>query len=326
MLHISIRETPYNQGLKSLAIKVFKMSEEKKSIEEKPVEEKTVDEKVEEPKTDEQKVAEVELQESKTEEELVKGDEEKIKEELPVEIKEEAPEPEPRIEGAVNNGDFIIIEMTGKAAETGEIFDTTNEEVAKEHGLYSEDRIYGPKLVVVNDGWVLKGLDQKLRGVKPGETTTIEIAPEDAFGERDTNNIQLIPFRILRSKGVNPIIGSEIEIDGRNAVIRSVGAGRVQVDYNHPLSGRNIIYEVNVNKIIEDSDEKIKALINRRFVGIEADKFTTKKDDKKLTIQIPDEIFFGENIQIAKRGLAIDIMKYFPEFEEVEFIEIIKKP
>ncbi|MBN1682593.1 FKBP-type peptidyl-prolyl cis-trans isomerase [Candidatus Bathyarchaeota archaeon] len=301
------------------------MSEDKKPVEEKPVEEKTVDEKLEEPKTDEEKVPEVDLTESKTEEELTKIDEEKTPEELPSEVKEEAPELEPRIEGAVNNGDFVQVEMTGKVAETGEVFDTTSEEIAKEHGLYSEDRVYGQKLVVVNDGWVLKGLDKKLRGIKPGESTAIEIEAEDAFGERDANNIQLIPFRILRSKGVNPVIGSEIEIDGRNAVVRSIGAGRVQVDYNHPLAGRKIIYEVTVNKIIEDQYEKLKALINRRFVGIEAEKFIIQIAEKKIIIQIPDEIFFGENIQIAKRGLAIDIMKYFPEFEEVEFVEIIKK-
>lgn len=296
------------------------MSEDKKPVEEKPVEEK-----VDEPKAVEEKAAEVKPEEVKPEEASVEVKEEKPAQELPAEVKVEEPTPEPRIEGAVNNGDFILTELTGKSVETGEVFDTTNEDLAKEKGIYREDRVYGPRLVVVNDGWVLKGLDKKLRGIKPDELTNVEITPEDAFGERDASNLQLIPFRILRSKGVNPVIGAEIEIDGRNAVIRSIAAGRVQVDYNHPLAGRNIVYEVKVNKIIEDEKEKLNALVSRRFVGIEADKFISKKEDKKMRIQIPDEIFFGENIQIAKRGLAMDVLKYFTEFEEVEFVEIIKK-
>lgn len=296
------------------------MSEEKKPVEEKPIEVK-----VDESKAVEDKTAEVVAEEVKTEETPVEVKEEKPAPELPVEVKEEAPVSEPRIEGAVNNGDFILVEMTGKSVETGEVFDTTNEELAKEKGLYREDRVYGPKLVVVNDGWVLKGLDKKLRGIKPEELTNIEISPEDAFGVRDATNLQLIPFRILRSKGINPVIGAEVEVDGKTAVIRSIAAGRVQVDYNHPLAGRNIIYEVKVNKIIEDEREKLNALISRRFVGIEADKFISKKEEKKMILQVPDEIFFGENIQIAKRGLAMDVLKYFPELEEVEFVEIVKK-
>ncbi len=278
-----------------MTLRVFNMSEDKKPIEtpeEKPVEEP----KVEAPAT-----------------------------EAPVEAKEEKPVEEPRIEGAVNKGDFILMEMTGKAEETGEVFDTTNEDVAKEKGIHREGNTYGPRLVVVGEGWVLRGLDARLRGTKPSEQTAIEIPAAEAFGDRDPANVQLIPYRILRSKGVNPIPGAELEIDGRQAIIRSVGAGRVQVDYNHPLAGRKIVYDVKVTEIIGEDKAKVKALIGRRFTGIDAEKFGQKMGKKKMAITIPDEIFFGENIQIAKRGLAMDVLKYFPELEDVEFLEIVKR-
>jgi peptidylprolyl isomerase len=282
-----------------MTLRVFNMSEDKKPIEmpeEKPVEELKVEAPAVEAPT-----------------------------EAPVEAKEEKPVEESRIEGAVNKGDFVLMEMTGKAEETGEVFDTTNEDVAKEKSIHREGNTYGPRLVVVGEGWVLRGLDARLHGVKPGEQTAIEIPPAEAFGERDPNNVQLIPFRILRSKGVNPIPGAELEIDGRQAVIRSVAAGRVQVDYNHPLAGRKIVYDVKVNEIISEDKAKVKALIGRRFVGVDAEKFGQKIGKKKMTITIPDEVFFGENIQIAKRGLAMDALKYFPELEDVEFLEIVKR-
>jgi FKBP-type peptidyl-prolyl cis-trans isomerase 2 len=262
--------------------------------------------------------------EPETDEAIVEETETETSDETPVEP-EEPEEEEIHYEDAVNKGDFIYLEMTGRAEETGEIIDTTNEELAQEEGVYNEERQYGPRLVIVGDGYVLRGLDQRLPGTKFDEEVVIEIPPAEAFGERNASLVQMIPYRVLRSKGINPVVGAELEIDGRPAIIRSVGAGRVQVDYNHPLAGRNIVYSVNVTELIEKDNEKIHALIGRRFFGIEADKFKIKKTKKKLRLGVPDEIFFGENIQIAKRGLALDLLRYFEQYEEVEFFEIIKR-
>ena len=304
------------------------MSEDKKPTEENK--ELKVETPIPEVKPQEEKV-ETPVPEIKQEEEKVvvpipevKPEEEKAEAKVEEPKIEEKPVEEPRIEGVVNKGDFIIVEMTGKA-ETGEVFDTTNEELAKDKGINRENSVYGPRLIVVGESMVIKGLDQRLLGLKPGELTNIEIPAAEAFGERNASLMQLIPYRLLRSKGINPTPGAELEIDGRQAVIRSVGAGRVQVDYNHPLAGRKIIYEVKVNEIVMDEKAKIKALVGRRFVGVDAEKFKTKKTTKKLVVEIPDEIFFGENIQVAKRGLAMDLLKYFPEIDEVEFAEIIKR-
>jgi len=251
------------------------------------------------------------------------------KEEKPTEekaeVKEEKEPEEERIEGAVNRGDFIVVELTGLAEETGEVFDTTSEETAKEQGTYDEKRTYGPRLVVAGEGWVLKGLDTRLRGLKVGEEQKIEIPAAEAFGERDAENVQTIPFRVLRSKGVNPALGAELEIDGRSAVVRSIGAGRVQVDYNPRLAGRKIVYTVKVAELIEDEKAKFRALIKRRFPGVDAEKFGLKKTKKRLHVEVPEEVFFGENVQIAKRALANDILRFFKNLDEVEFGEVVKR-
>lgn len=258
-----------------------------------------------------------EEEEEETEEEVAEATEEP---------KEETPEEEEvRYEDAVNKGDFIMVEMTGRADETGEIIETTDEELAREEGVHDEGRTYGSRLVIVGDGYVLRGLDQRLPGVPFDEETEIEIPAAEAFGERDPANVQMIPYRILRSKGVNPVIGAELEIDGRQAIVRSVGAGRVQVDYNHPLAGRKIVYRLKVTENVTDEKKKMEALIGRRFLGIDPGEFKLRKTKKKLRIGVPDQIFFGENIQIAKRGVALDIIRYFEELDEVEFYETIKR-
>jgi len=240
-------------------------------------------------------------------------------------LEEEAPEEEEvRYEDAVNNGDFIMVEMTGRA-ETGEIVETTDEELAREEGVHEEGRAYGPRLVIVGEGYVLRGLDQRLPGVPFDEETEIELPAAEAFGERDPDNVQMIPYRVLRSKGVNPVIGGELEIDGRRATVRSVGAGRVQVDYNHPLAGRRVVYTLKVTENVTDDKKKMEALIGRRFLGIDPGEFKLRKTKKKVRIGVPDEVFFGENIQIAKRGVALDILRYFEELDQVEFYETIER-
>jgi peptidylprolyl isomerase len=218
-----------------------------------------------------------------------------------------------------------MVDMTGSSIETGEVFDTSDEETARTEGQFDEERTYGSRLVIVGDGYVLRGLDAKLPGIAFDEDVEIEIDPIDAFGARNPDDMETVLYRILRSKGINPYVGAELEIDGRSAIIRSVGAGRVQVDYNHPLAGRKIVYKLKVVEHITDDKDKMRALLGRRFLGIETKEFAIKKTKKKLRIGIPDQIFFGENIQIAKRGVALDLLRYFEGIDEIEYYETIKR-
>ncbi len=249
------------------------------------------------------------------------------KSEEPLEEPEEEPsvKPEEIEEDVITKGDFIFVELTGRAEETGEVFDTTDEETARREGIYSEERVYGPRMVVVGEGWILKGLDEQLEGLKLGEATKVVIPPVEAFGERNPENIRMVPYRVLRSKGIDPAVGAQVEFDGRSATVRSIGAGRVQLDYNHPLAGRRIIYEVRVTDRYEGDEDKVRALIGRRFLGVESESFGLKLLKTKVKIDVPEEIFFAENIQVAKRGVALDIQRFFPKYESVEYIEVIKK-
>src|SRR4030043_338567 len=69
----------------------------------------------------------------------------------------------------------------------------------------------------------------------------------------------------LAEKGINPSLGMRIEFGGKNAVIRSIGAGRALLDFNPPLAGKTLIYDVLVQKKLETPEEKIGAIIHRRI-------------------------------------------------------------
>ncbi|MEM3442945.1 MAG: FKBP-type peptidyl-prolyl cis-trans isomerase [Candidatus Bathyarchaeia archaeon] len=225
---------------------------------------------------------------------------------------------------ALQKGDFILLDYVAKVKETGEVFDTTIEETAKKERLYKEGEIYEPKLVVIGEGWVLKALDESLTTMDVGKTSVVEIPPDKAFGERDPEKVKRVPLKHLTAKGINPTLGMRVEYDNKPATVRAIGAGRVLLDFNPPLAGKTLVYEVNVKKKLETLEEKLSALIHRRIPAVEEAKFKFKVKEKAVEVEMPEEAFFLEGIQLAKRGIAMDIQKFFPAITTVKFIETYK--
>ncbi|MBX5327484.1 MAG: FKBP-type peptidyl-prolyl cis-trans isomerase [Candidatus Bathyarchaeia archaeon] len=226
---------------------------------------------------------------------------------------------------AFEKGSFILIDYVAKVKETGEVFDTTKEDIAKKEHLYKEGEIYEPKLVVLGEGWVLKALDEGLTALELEKPSTIEIPPDQAFGPRDPEKVRLVPMRRLVEKGITPQLGARIEFNGKPATIRTMGAGRVQLDFNPPLAGKTLVYEVTVLKKLEANEEKISALLHRRIPLVDASKFEFKLKKTEVTVNMPEEAFYLEGIQVAKRGISMDIQKFFPEIDTVEFVEAFKR-
>lgn len=222
-------------------------------------------------------------------------------------------------------GEFVLIDYVAKVKETGEVFDTTMEDVAKKERLYKEGEIYEPKLVVIGEGWVLKALDESLLNLELNKKESVEIPPDKAFGNRDPEKVRLVPLRRLTAKGITPQLGMRLEFDGKLAVVRTMGAGRVQLDFNPPLAGKTLLYEITVGKRIETKQERLDALIHRRIPSFEAAKFVTKIKKTTVEIEVPEEGFYIEGLQAAKRGIAIDIEKFFTQIDTVRFIEKFKR-
>src|SRR5213594_3348446 len=225
----------------------------------------------------------------------------------------------------VKPGDFLLVNFTLKVKESGETVDTTYDAVAKDARLHREDSTYGPRFIILGEGWLPKGLEDSLVGVDIGKQTTVELPPEKGYGARDPSKMKLVPLRRFRDKET-PLPGERIELDGRPAVVRAVGAGRVQVDYNHPLAGRTLIYDVSIEKILDDDNEKVLNIISRRIPEVKNDKFTLTRQDSDLTIDVPEEAFYLSGLQIAKKAVSSDIQKYFPTVGGISFRETFKRP
>ena len=171
--------------------------------------------------------------------------------------------------------DFIEIEFTGKIKD-GEIFDSN---IKKDLEKINPDSKPKPLIFCLGEDMFLKAIEDFLISKDVGEYK-IELQPEKAFGNRDSKLVQMIPMKIFNEQKVNPVPGAMFNFDNRIAKILTVSGGRVMVDFNNPLAGKTVVYDIKVLRKVEDTNEKIKALIE----------FFTKKDfkfeikDKKLII------------------------------------------
>lgn len=193
-------------------------------------------------------------------------------------------------ENVIKKGDFVELEYTGWTEE-GFIFDTTDEKIAKDNQLFLEGIEYAPIIISVGRNNLISGLDKALEGKEVGKEYSVELNPEDAFGKRLPEAIRLVSLAQFRKHKLNPAPGMEIDIDGKRGVIKSVSGGRVLVDMNHPLAGKKVTYKFKVNRIVENEEEKVNAVI-KRMIGFSG--ITAEVNDKTATIkhnfELPQEV------------------------------------
>jgi len=221
-----------------------------------------------------------------------------------------------------NKGSLILIDYTAKVKDSTEIFDTTIEEDAKKHSIHEQNVKYQPKLVSIGEVSypVLKGLDEALAKTTVGDKLTVEVTPDKGFGERDSGKVRMIPTRKLGEDAEKVSVGDTIEVDNKRGIIRFIGSGRVQIDYNHRYAGKTILYDVNVVKSLDSPNDKVDGILKNRL-PLEDSKIIFELKDKEVNITIPEEILRADGLQIMKHFIQLDIFKFVPSLEKVNFIE-----
>ncbi|MDQ4050051.1 MAG: peptidylprolyl isomerase [Thermoproteota archaeon] len=225
----------------------------------------------------------------------------------------------------LEKGSLILVDYTARVKDTNDIFDTTREEEAKKTNFYDPTHKYEPKVVSVGESWVLKGLDEALSNANVGDKLSVEVPPEKAFGKRDDTKIRMIPQRKLGDKAEEVGVGDEIEIDNRRGIVRYVGSGRIQVDFNHRFAGKTLLYDANVLKKLDSDSEKVTALVKRRM-GVDENKLQVNLVIPNLEIHLPEDTYLAEGLQIVKRAVANDIFKFVPTIKNIKFVESYQAP
>lgn len=211
----------------------------------------------------------------------------------------------------MKKGDFVEIDFVGRIASTGEIFDLTDEETAKKEGIYNPKHRYKPSLVIIGSGMAVPGVEKALENMEPGNEREFELGPEDAFGGRDMHLIRIVSLSKFIKEKINPVPGIFVDIDGMQAKVLSVAGGRVRVDFNHPLAGKNLLYKVKLVRQITDTLEKAKALLSYYTVKCDA-----RLDSEILTIETEKPMN-----EFLKKFLSENLMKWIPEIKNITFAD-----
>jgi peptidylprolyl isomerase len=136
-------------------------------------------------------------------------------------------------------GDTVRVHYTGKLSD-GTIFDTS---LGRE-----------PLEFTIGDGRLIPGFEKAVIGMTTGETKTVFIAPEDAYGpylEELTADVDLSQF----PPHIKPEVGLHLQIRQENGsfvdvVITKITGSTVTLDANHPLAGKELIFEIELLEIL----------------------------------------------------------------------------
>jgi len=201
----------------------------------------------------------------------------------------------------IKKNDFIEIEFSGTA--NGEVFDTTNKKDAEKMGIDVKD--IKPLTISIGNQMILEGLDEDLEGKETGKEYSVHIMPEKAFGKRDVANIKTYGLSHFKKQDIMPYPGMALQLDNTVAKVLSVSGGRVTMDFNNPLAGKEVDYKYKVNKVLDDNKEKVNALQDFFF----KQRFNFELKGKKV-------IFNDEKIK-----QFIDMIG--PKFSEITGLEFV---
>ena len=232
---------------------------------------------------------------------------------------------------AVDNGDFVRVNFTGKVKETDEVFDTTYDEIAQEAGLFDENKTYKPIPIVVGGNHLLPAIEEAIIGLEEGETKHIEVDADNAFGPRDPKMVQLIPMKEFKRQGMTPFPGMKLQFEGTTGKVLTVNGGRVKVDLNHELAGKDLIYDVEVTEIIADEEDKIKSMIELHYANPNVDIDKTEIDivDGVAKIKLDEMAKFDQksymDVTLARFRIAKDIWDNVEGITKVNFVDEFEK-
>ncbi|MBT4935890.1 peptidylprolyl isomerase [Candidatus Woesearchaeota archaeon] len=211
----------------------------------------------------------------------------------------------------IKEHDFIELDYTGRL-DDGSVFDTTMKKIAEENALPTEKVMFKPTIICVGEKQILPGLDKNLIGKEIGKEYTITIPPEDAFGKRDIKKVKIVPLGTFKEHNVQPQPGLQIDVDGETGVVKSISGGRVIVNFNHVLAGRNVTYKINVNRKIIDVAEKVASFLTT-MLRLPKDKMDIVITEKKAVVTIPMALPQTFTDALAERLVSVT------ELDAIEF-------
>lgn len=151
----------------------------------------------------------------------------------------------------VEQGEIAILHLTGRLVdgpEAGDVFETTDVDVALEAGIYHDQRDFKPLEFRVGEGHVIPGLDEAVQGMTECEERTVVLDPEEAYGTVDESAVVTVPREEIEARSdTSAEVGELVEsATGEYGWITRVDDDSVTVDFNHELAGERVEFEIRL--------------------------------------------------------------------------------
>ncbi len=143
-------------------------------------------------------------------------------------------------------GNKVQVTYTGRL-EDGTVFDASQE-------CPGCDSVSGPLEFVIGDGSVISGFDAAVTGMIPGESKTVRIPVDNAYGPRIEELVAVID-RTDIPEGMDPQPGEQLEIvreEGETfpVLVLAVTPEKITLDANHPLAGQDLTFDIRLDRIL----------------------------------------------------------------------------
>ncbi len=222
----------------------------------------------------------------------------------------------------MNDSDFIELSFELRAGQDKKLISTTKEDVAKADNIFDEKKKYKDAVIIVGSEGLFKEINESFKNAEIDKEYEVLVPAKDAYGLRDNKNIKVVPMREFQRNKINPEMGKEVNINNKVGRIISVTPGRVLIDYNHELAGKDLYYKYEIKKTINDVDGKVKAIIDMNYST--SDNFEVTVDNNTINMQIPEEAKFDINWVDSKYKIVNDVRKYLPD-NDIIIKELYKK-
>ncbi|MBN3037337.1 MAG: peptidylprolyl isomerase [Candidatus Diapherotrites archaeon] len=214
----------------------------------------------------------------------------------------------------IDKGDFVKIDYTGKTG--GSVFDTSIKEVGEENGI---TKPFEPMIVCMGYGDIIPGLEEAIKDMKAGEEKQVKVPVEKAYGQRRSELVKLVPLKAFKQSGLEPVPGMIVTLDDMPARVQSVSGGRVRVDFNHELAGKDLEFDIKVLAVMKSSEEKAKSLTNSLIPGANVE---VKDKHVKIT---PTQQNLNTREYGQNKGYLLNALLGRVGAEKVEFDEVFEK-
>ncbi|MFC7046733.1 peptidylprolyl isomerase [Halobacteriaceae archaeon GCM10025711] len=152
----------------------------------------------------------------------------------------------------ISTGDTVTLDYVGRL-DDGTVFDTSREDVAEEADLETHpDREFEPLTVEIGAGEIIEGLEEGLQGMEVGDTDTVTIPPEKAYGEPSDERVAEYEAEEFAQmlQGGEPEEGMYVQTQqGAPGEVVHVDDELVRVDFNHELAGETLAFEVEILEV-----------------------------------------------------------------------------